>query len=401
MITIGIRLSIKSKLFENLKAVVVHNIAFESYYGPECALLDFLKKEKVASLLYIQHPLPPFYIDVSSRAKLYDRGRLISTIKAPSLRFKNLRLLSIYNAVATLFLVLSMKTRFHVFIGSDGRNALIGLILRKLGYVKTVVYLSHSYGEFSNPIVNAFTYCLDRYCARSVDSVWNLSHTLTKIREKQGVLKKRNVWVPVGIHHEEIRSPAKSPKLNETKKLVYVGVLTPRKGIELIIEAMPAILDKVSKVELLVVGGGPFEGWLKEACIRLSLHNNVRFLGYMDYVKLMEFLPQCHVGLAPYEPKLDNTAYTTDPLKPKLYMACGLPVIITDFPETASEVRQSGAGLVIQYDKHELVDAVVRLLTDAELFERCSVNAVKVAHKYEWSKIFDRAFYEIFQALTE
>lgn len=386
----------KSKIFQNLKAVVVHNIAFESYYGPECALLDFLKKEKAARLLYIQHPLPPHYKDLASRARLYEGGKLRSIIKTPLPRIRGLWLLVTYNAVATLLFVLSMKSRFDTFIGSDGRNVFVGLILRKLGFVRVVVYLSHSYGEFSNPIINALVHRLDGYCTRSADFVWNLSRRLTKIRETQGVSKERNVWLPVGIHYEEIRSPAKPPKLNETKKLVYIGILTPGKGIELIIEAMPTILSRVSKVELMIIGGGPLEEELKEACRRSSLESHVKFLSYMEYSKLMKFLPECHVGLAPYEPTLDSTALTTDPLKPKLYMACGLPVIITGFPETSSEVIESGAGLVIRYDKDELAEAVVRLLRDTELFKRCSENAVKVAYRYEWSKIFDRAFRKIF-----
>jgi len=393
--------SMECMLFQNLEAVVVHNIAFKSYYGPECALVDFLKKRRVARLLYIQHPLPPSYKNLASRARLYEGGKLRSIIKTPLPRIRGLWPLIIYNAVATLLFVLSMKSRFDTFIGSDGRNAFAGLILRKLGFVRVVVYLSHSYGEFSNPIMNALVHWLDRYCVRSVDFVWNLSRRLTKIREKQGVSKERNVRVPVGIHYKENRSPAKPPKLNETKKLVYAGILTPEKGVELIIETMPMILSRVSKVELMIIGGGSLESRLKEACRRLSLESHVRFLGYMEYQKLMEFLPKCHVGLAPYKPSSDNTASTTDPLKPKLYMASGLPVIITDFPETASEIRESEAGLVIRYDKHELAEAVVRLLTDVELFKRCNVNAVEVAYKYEWSKIFDRAFHKIYQALAE
>jgi glycosyltransferase involved in cell wall biosynthesis len=390
-----------STLFQNLETVVVHNIAFESYYGPEPALLDFLRKENVARLLYIQHPLPPFYTDLASRAKLYRGDKIRRIIKAPPLWVKDLRLLVIYNALATLFLVLSMKTRFHVFIGSDGRNALIGLILRKLRFVKITVYLSHSYGESSNPITNALAHFLDIYCARSTDFVWNLSGKLTKIREKQQVLDERNLWVPVGIHYEEIRSPVKPPKLNETKKIVYVGVLTTGKGVEMVIEAMPMILNRVPKTELLIVGGGQLEKPLKETCHRLNLESHVKFLGYMEYQSLMKFLPKCHVGLAMYKPSPDNTAYTTDPLKSKLYMASGLPVIMTDFLETASEVRESEAGLVIPYDRHEFTEAVVKLLTDTELFRRYSENAIKVANKYQWDNIFSKVFSKIFHVLTK
>lgn len=389
----------ESKLLRNLEIVLVHNVAFNAYYGPERALLDWFEKVKVARLLYVQHPLPPFYTDLASRSDLYSGGRLADTVRAPSPVIKRMLALVVYNAILTIYFVLSGKRRFHVFVGSDGRNALAGLILRELGFVKIVVYLSHSYGEFSNPLTNIVVHWLDRYCARSADFVWNLSRRLTKIREKQGVSNERNVWVPVGIHHDEIQSPVSPPESNQTGKLVFVGVLSPGKGVELIVRALPIILRSVPKIELTIIGEGPLRERLEETCSKLGLQDHIKFLGYMQYDRLMRLLPKHHVGLAVYEPRADSTTLTTDPLKPKLYMACGLPVVITDFPETALEIKQNEAGLVIQYDSDELAVGVVRLLTDVKLFRKCSRNAIKLARRYEWSKIFDKAFLRVFEVL--
>jgi glycosyltransferase involved in cell wall biosynthesis len=380
------------KVLKAFKIVIVHNVSFKEYYGPERAIIDFLRELKIAKLLYIQHPLPPNYKDLSTRAKLYVRGELEKSIKAPSIRTNDLRLIVVYNALATLSLVLLTKEKYDVFIGSDGRNALIGLILRKLGFVKKVVYLSHSYVKSSDSIKNAIIRSLDKHCSLSVDFVWNLSRRLVKIRNKLGVPKQQNIWVPVGVHPEDIDLPKKFPGSNEKKRLVYVGTLVPGKGVELVIKAMPVIMEKIHNVELLIVGGGAMERKLKEECRKTGMEKYVKFLGYMKYQKLMNLLSRCHIGLAPYKPDTDNTASTTDPLKPKLYLAQGLPVIITNFPETAFEIKKSGAGIVINYDECELASAVIRLLTYSNFYEKCSREAIKLASNYLWNKIFERAF---------
>jgi glycosyltransferase involved in cell wall biosynthesis len=157
---------------------------------------------------------------------------------------------------------------------------------------------------------------------------------------------------------------------------------------------LPTILNSVPNVELIIIGGGPLMGELKETRRTLGLESQVKFLGYMKYSNVMRFLSDCHIGLAPYSTS-DKTSLTTDPLKPKLYMACALPVIITNLSEIASEIAESEAGLVVRYDKDELAEVAVKLLTDVELFKKCSKNALKVACRYEWNNIFDKAFNRI------
>lgn len=375
--------------------IVVQNLAFPSYYGPEPALVDFLLKQN-RMLLYIQHPVPPVFKNLSSRSNLFKSGKREIRF-APYFSISDMRLLMVYNAIVTFFLVLLSKNRFSVFIGSDGRNALLGVLLKKMGFVKTTIYLTHScIGKNSYSIRGILERFLDQYCSKSVDFVWNLSKKLTKIREFYGLVKEKNIWVPVGVNQEDIKKPVVFPHCNDKKRIIFVGVLSPGKGIELVIQALPLIMKTIKNVEVIIVGGGPLEKKLKSTCKELDVEENVIFKGYLEYNKLMEFLPLCHVGVATYEPNSSNTAFTTDPLKPKLYMASGLPVIITDFPETAIEIRKSGAGLVIKYDKLELANAIIKLLSDAKLFECCSSNAICVARKYEWNNIFKNALSVVF-----
>jgi len=231
---------LKQEIFQTLKVVVVHNVSNIAYYGPEPALIKYLKKRNIASLLYVQHSN---YGDLASRAKYFET-HVERIIKLFSPRSRNHWLqTTIYNVFSTFFFVLNTNVRFNLYIGSGELNALIGLVLKKMGRVETVVYLSHSYGK-SNPIITA----LVLYCVRSVDFVWSLSHRLVRIWQKQGVSEEANIWVPVGVHFENLHYAVNPPTQNSIKRLVYVGVLNPNKGVELIIEAMPIILRKIPKI---------------------------------------------------------------------------------------------------------------------------------------------------------
>jgi glycosyltransferase involved in cell wall biosynthesis len=70
-------------------------------------------------------------------------------------------------------------------------------------------------------------------------------------------------------------------------------------------------------------------------------------------------------------------------------------VIITKVPEVAFEVEKCGAGIAINYNTHELIDAVLKLLTNDEMYHQCRQRAAEFASKYMWDDIFYEALNHI------
>ena len=64
------------------------------------------------------------------------------------------------------------------------------------------------------------------------------------------------------------------------------------------------------------------------------------------------------MGIAPYVPDPNSFTWYADPGKPKVYLGCGIPVIITKVPEVAFEISKRKAGIAINYDSHELSEAI-------------------------------------------
>lgn len=81
------------------------------------------------------------------------------------------------------------------------------------------------------------------------------------------------------------------------KIILHVGALLPKKGLEVLLETMPAILKKVPQAKLLIVGSGPMlEPWKKQC---QTLENRIVFLGYFPHSLLSLLFPCADVAVFP------------------------------------------------------------------------------------------------------
>jgi len=88
--------------------------------------------------------------------------------------------------------------------------------------------------------------------------------------------------------------------------------------------------------------------------------------------------------------KPDNFTAYASPLKLYEYMAAGLPIVATDIGETSKVMKESQAGLCIDWTPDGFVDAVTRLITNEELWKDCSTNGLNYAHEFDWNVLFER-----------
>lgn len=380
------------------KVLIISHISDLS--GPTEALGSFLK-EKVHTLALIYHPFY-FCADRRSRAKLFILGELVCQYWTSNIRYPEF-LSYLKDLMLSFYYVLRFRRQFDICIGVNPLNALVGLILKFFGITDTLILYTIDWTptRFKNPLINKIYHFIDRFVACRADFVWGISHRIVEIRKDQGIPKEKNILVPVGVALDQIGYPEFS-KINR-KKLVLLGALAPSKGIPLVIEAFPEITEKVPDTELIVIGctpvdgkdyGEPIEPFEKKL---EELGRQVRLMGVLSHSEVLKLLPKCGIGLAPYAPDHRSISRFADPSRVKDYLACGLPVIITPVPEIAFEIQKHKAGILINYNKDEFVAAVTGLLSDSELFKELRANAIRLAFRYDWEKIFERAFWEIEQ----
>lgn len=307
-------------------------------------------------------------------------------------------LLKLRDVLATFWLGIRRKGKADVYVGVESHNALVGVVLRRLRKVDRVVYYIMDYGEvrFQNKLLNWLFHKMDHAACRRADVIWNLHPAMQETRGRLGLDLARSapaLTVPIGTDFQDI------PRLADDKvarrRLVYLGMISENTGTPLLFSALPRIFERFPDATLEVIGTGPLKEHFERHVEQRGFADRVHFHGVLSDRDVELTMVECAIGIAPYEDRAEskvNLKKYTDPTKPRMYMACGLPVVITRVPPIARDIEDREAGIAIPYDEDALVDAVDRLLSDDALWSRARANAANLAQSYAWAPIYDRAF---------
>ena len=120
--------------------------------------------------------------------------------------------------------------------------------------------------------------------------------------------------------------------------LVSVGRLCHQKGYDILLKAIPAVLEQMPEATLSIVGEGPLEFELKEQAKNLGLNRSVRFVGFQPnpwgYMKHADLfvLPSRYEGMP-------NVVLET--------FALGTPVLATDCPGAMRELQHANQQMML------------------------------------------------------
>ena len=300
------------------------------------------------------------------------------------------RVLSLARDVVCTLFWFGAWNRTDAFIGINNVNAICGIVLRWLGRTSSVIYYAIDYTpvRFTNRFLNWAYHAVDGFVARHSDSIWNLSPGMAEIRLRQGQRPEANHVVPIGVDLDIVPPENTSAR----RDLVIVSHLVETKGIQLALKAFEIVATSYPDVRLHIIGTGPYEARLKELAREGGVAKRVLFHGRLEYREMYEVLVNASVAIAPYPEDVNNIARYTDVGKPKEYLACGLPVVITAVTSISDEIGARPMGVVVRYSADDIASGILVLLNDAALREKCSRNARQFMQGMTWSAIYDRAF---------
>jgi glycosyltransferase involved in cell wall biosynthesis len=133
-------------------------------------------------------------------------------------------------------------------------------------------------------------------------------------------------------------------------KLVYVGLILPERGIDIMLEAMRMLYQQGHKdIYLYLIGPETSPAYIQEIKNFIQQHNLselVHWLGYVPHDELKHYLSNSNVGMAP---GLRTRQYDNPGISTKLfeYMLCGLPIISADHPHRKRYIDESNCGLTV------------------------------------------------------
>ncbi|NBM16406.1 glycosyltransferase family 4 protein [Streptomyces sp. GC420] len=154
----------------------------------------------------------------------------------------------------------------------------------------------------------------------------------------------------------------------------------PRKGLPVLMKALPGILDAMPETRLLVAGRGDEDEAVES--LPEEMRSRVEFLGMVSDEDKARLLRSVDLYVAP------NTGGESFGIILVEAMSAGAPVLASDLDAFAQVLDQGEAGeLFANEDADALADAAVRLLGDPA--RRAELRARGSAHvrRYDWSTV--------------
>lgn len=255
-------------------------------------------------------------------------------------------------------LVFRLARLFHgldVVHTHDDRPLVYGAFAARLARIPRVIH-THHHGQLQH--ISRRQSLLVRWAARLTDRFVCVSQDSARVMEHQGVPAKKVMTLWNGIDLERFAYRGFSPG----GPLVTVARLSPEKGIDVLLRAMPLILKTEPGAHLEIAGHGPLRASLERLAEELHLTQRVRFLGEVSDIPAL--LSKASLFILPsHSEGISLTLLEA--------MARGLPVVATNVGGNAEVVVDGETGLLVPPNQPgELADVVRQLCGDPD---RCQM----------------------------
>jgi glycosyltransferase involved in cell wall biosynthesis len=285
-----------------------------------------------------------------------------------------------------------------------------------------VLFVQHEFGIYGGPSGAYLLECLERVNfpivttlhtvleqpndeqKRVMQSLIRLSSTLVTMAQKgadilqrvYGVKPEQISVVPHGAPSRPLRNTAEFKShlhLADKKTLTTFGLLSPNKGIETVIAALPEIRETCPDVVYLVIGathphlvrheGEKYRESLKAMARDLGVEDNIRFINrFVNDNDLIDILQATDVYVTPY---LTETQITSGTLSYAL--ALGRPTVSTPYWH-AVEALADGVGILCDFhDTKAFAEAISKLLASDKVRADMSMRAYMAAQPSRWSSV--------------
>lgn len=153
----------------------------------------------------------------------------------------------------------------------------------------------------------------------------------------------------------------------------FVGSFYAYEGLDLLLEALPAIIEKQRDIRVLLVGGGPQEANLRLQAERLGLKEVVVFAGRVPHEDVSRYYDLIDILAYPRHP-IRLTELVT-PLKPLEAMAQGQVFVASDVGGHKELVEHNRTGILFKAgDRDALAQAIVELLSNPRRWPELRAN---------------------------
>jgi len=186
------------------------------------------------------------------------------------------------------------------------------------------------------------------------------------------------------VHNFPILEPL--PPLAREKQMIYVGDVGAARGALEMLRAFA--LAALNSWKLVIVGPCREPGLMEKISAeadRLGIADRLDMVGRVPPGELHNYLSRASVGLSILHP--ERNYLKCPPTKVFQYVACGLPAIVSDFPEYR---RTFGRFSTVTFVNPTDIEAVARAMRDIalrlpSLLDACRSSSNECAQRFDWS----------------
>lgn len=307
----------------------------------------------------------------------YINGVEIKAVNKPKKRFKRF-VVTIWKIYKIALLENADVYHFH-----DPELISIGLLLKLRG--KKVIYDVHE--DYSKQILSK-KWIGNKYFRKIVAFLFNIFEQIgvmffnRVVTATPDISRKFPKYKTVVLRNFPILKLIGEIKPIDYQKnkpiIIYAGGLTRIRGIKEIIQSMESVKKKA---ELWLLGQWESNDF-NEECENIKGWNYTKYLGFMPLDEVFQYMKIADIGICLLYPAKNYVKSL--PIKSFEYMACSLPVIMSNFTYW-QEVFNGTALFANSYDSKDIAKKIIQLLNNQNKTERLGeIGRKMVEEKFNW-----------------
>jgi glycosyltransferase involved in cell wall biosynthesis len=202
-----------------------------------------------------------------------------------------------------------------------------------------------------------------------------------------GLSRQLVTVIPNGVSPSDFFPSPLPAREGRVPVLLYIGTLANWQGLDVVINALPKILEQRA-VRLHIVGRGRSRQrkLLSKHIRKLGVEENVTIQSAVPHHEVPALIAESDICIAPLGLNDRNVTQRACPIKVLEYMASSRPLIASNMPIVRELVREDVDALLFSpNDPDDLARKVLTLLNDFELSKRLSDSATgRALTKFTW-----------------
>ena len=209
----------------------------------------------------------------------------------------------------------------------------------------------------------------------------NIITVSSKTKKDLKKIKKseESIIIPNGIDFNHIKGIKPS---NERSTIIFAGRLIKEKNVDVLIQSLVTVKEKIPDIICLIIGNGPELSKLEILASELQLKENIIFKDFMEnYDDLIGYMKSSKVLVLPST----REGFGMVVIEAN---ACGIPVVTVDHPMNAAVdlVIDGVNGFKTQLETDDMSDKIIKSIeSQNEFHDKC----IEMSSEYDWEIIVD------------